>query len=48
MIGDRDIVISIDGGINDETSKLVDTDIVVSGSYVLGSEDMNNSINLLR
>lgn len=48
MIGDRDIVISIDGGINNETSKLVDTDIVVSGSYVLGSEDMNNSINLLR
>lgn len=48
MIGKRNIVISIDGGINNETSKLVDTDIVVSGSYVLGSEDMNNSINLLR
>ena len=48
MIGDRNIVISIDGGINNETSKLVDTDIVVSGSYVLGSCDIQESINLLR
>lgn len=48
MIGNRNIVISIDGGINDETSKLVDTDIVVSGSYVLGSADLSKSISLLR
>ena len=48
MIGDRDITISIDGGINNETSKLVDTDMVVSGSYVLGSDDLNKSISLLR
>jgi ribulose-phosphate 3-epimerase len=48
LIKDRDIVISIDGGINNETSKLVDTDIVVSGSYVLNSDDMAESINLLR
>ena len=48
MIGNRNIVISIDGGINNETSQLVDTDIVVSGSYVLGSDDIQRSINLLR
>lgn len=48
IIGNRDIVISIDGGINDETSKLVDTDIVVSGSFVLGSSDINKSIESLR
>lgn len=48
LIGDRNIVISIDGGINSETSKLVDTDIVVSGSFVLNSDDIDNSINVLR
>jgi len=48
MIGERDIVISIDGGINGETSKLVDTDMVVSGSFVLGSDDLTESISLLR
>lgn len=48
MIGDRNIVISVDGGINNETSKLVDSDIVVSGSYVLGSDDLARSISLLR
>jgi len=48
MIGNRDIVINIDGGINSETVKLVDTDIVVSGSYVLGSDDIIGRINSLR
>ena len=48
MIGDRKIVISIDGGINADTSRLVDTDIVVSGSFVLNSDDLDNSINVLR
>ncbi len=48
MIGNRNIVISIDGGINADTSKLVDTDIVVSGSFVLNSDDLDNSINVLR
>lgn len=48
MIGNRKIVINVDGGINAETSKLVDTDIVVSGSFVLGSSDIDNSISLLR
>ena len=48
LIKDRNIVVSIDGGINNETSKLVDTDIVVSGSYVLNSDDMAKSIDLLR
>ena len=48
MIGDRNIVINVDGGINSETCKLVDTDIVVSGSFVLGSSDIEKSISLLR
>lgn len=48
MIGKRDIVINVDGGINSETCKLVDTDIVVSGSFVLGSSDIEKSISLLR
>lgn len=48
MIGNRNIVISIDGGINSETCKLVDTDMVVSGSFVLESSDINKSISSLR
>ena len=48
MIGSRDIVLSVDGGINAETVKLVNTDMVVSGSFVLGSKDIEESINVLR
>ena len=48
LIGNRDIVISVDGGINSETVKMVDTDIVVSGSFVLGSSNIEESIGLLR
>lgn len=48
LIGNRNILISVDGGINLETVKLVDTDMVVSGSFVLGSNDIEESIGLLR
>ncbi len=48
MIGKRKIVISIDGGINDETSKLVDTDMVVSGSFILNSDNWEKSIEAVR
>jgi len=48
MIGKRDIIINVDGGINAETVKLVDSDVVVSGSFVLGSDDLERSICLLR
>ncbi len=39
--------ISIDGGINDETIKQVNTDIVVSGSYICKSLNYNEQINKL-
>ncbi len=48
LIGRRDIVINVDGGINGETSKLVDSDIVVSGSFVLGSGDLEKNIEAVR
>ena len=43
-------LVSVDGGINDETFKLVDkyVDIVVAGSYVTSSEDYQEAINKLR
>lgn len=48
MIGNRNIIVNVDGGINAETCKLVDSDVVVSGSFVLSSDDLDSSINLLR
>lgn len=44
----RDIVICVDGGINDETiSKVQTSDIVVSGSYVLNSDNYQKAIDRL-
>ena len=48
FIGDRNIILSVDCGINEETSKLVDTDMVVSGTFVLGSENIEEAINKVR
>ncbi len=48
MIGNRKIVINVDGGINDGTAPLVESDMVVSGVFVMKSEDMDKSINMLR
>ena len=48
LIGKRNIVINVDGGINSETAKLVDSDIVVSGSFVLNSDDWEKNINAVR
>lgn len=49
MIKKRKILISVDGGINADTIKKVSgADIVVSGSYVVGSNDFQNQINKLR
>lgn len=49
MIKKRKILINVDGGINDKTiSKVADTDIVVSGSYVINSDDFQTRINELR
>lgn len=44
----NDIVINIDGGINEETVKLVNTDMVVSGSFVCMSDNFDEQINKLK
>jgi ribulose-phosphate 3-epimerase len=41
-------LISIDGGVNATNIKFIDTDMVVSGSYVCFSSDMNKAINKLK
>ena len=46
-----DYVINVDGGINEDTAKLVKeagADMVVSGSYVCKSEDYNQRIESVR
>ena len=43
-----DIEISVDGGINNNTCNKCNSDILVSGSYVINSLDFSNSINILR
>ena len=44
----RDIVINIDGGINDKTiSSIKEVDMVVSGSYVLNNDDFEERIQTL-
>ena len=48
MIGKRPIVINVDGGINEETSKLVNSDIVVSGSFIFKSESLEKGIEAVR
>lgn len=43
------IKISVDGGINDEIAKRLDfVDIIVSGSYIINSENFDESIKLLK
>ena len=45
----RDILISVDGGINNKTrSSLNQADILVSGSYITNSEDYEKAIESLR
>lgn len=43
-----DIIVSIDGGINDKFIKYIECDIVVSGSYICKSEDFNERIKKLK
>lgn len=43
--------IQVDGGINGETAKLVKqagADVLVSGSYIFGAENMKDAVDLLR
>ena len=49
MIEKRKISINVDGGINDKTiSKAKESDIVVSGSYIMNSDNFQEKINILR
>ena len=49
MIGNRNILINVDGGINANTiSKVSQADIVVSGSYVINGDDFQERIDSLR
>ena len=41
-------VINVDGGINNETIKLVKSDMIVSGSYITMSDNFNENINKLK
>ena len=41
-------IINVDGGINDETINLVNSDMVVSGSYVVISDNYNDQIRMLK
>ncbi len=49
MIGKRKILINVDGGINNDTiGKVSNSDIVVSGSYVVGSDNFEEAITSLK
>jgi len=46
-----DLDIEVDGGINDKTIELADnagTNLFVSGSFIVKSEDVQNSVNILK
>ena len=47
----RDVRIQVDGGINGETAKLVKeagADVLVSGSYLLKSQNMSETVKMLK
>ena len=51
MIGDRNIEIEVDGGINEETYRQVieaGADVLVAGSYVFNSNNYNEAIRKLK
>jgi ribulose-phosphate 3-epimerase len=51
MIGDRNIILSVDGGINNDTAPLAiesGADMLISGSYIFGSDDYAKAIEGLR
>lgn len=49
MIGKRKILINVDGGINKDTiGKVSNSDIVVSGSYVIGGDNFEEAITSLK
>ena len=51
MIGDRPILLEVDGGINPETAascRRAGADVLVAGSFVFGAADRREAIQLLR
>ena len=44
----KNVLINVDGGINSSNVKYLDSDIVVSGSYVCKSDDINKQILRLK
>ena len=51
MIQNRDIILSVDGGINASTAlmaKEAGADMLVAGTYILGSNDWSKAISSLR
>jgi ribulose-phosphate 3-epimerase len=51
QIGTRDIMLQVDGGLNDSTAPLAiaaGADVIVSGSYIFKSPDMKEAILTLR
>ena len=45
----NNIIINIDGGVNNNTKSMcVDCDMVVSGSYIVKSDNFQNKIDSLR
>ena len=47
-INNLDYVIEVDGGINDETIKLVNSDISVVGSFITKSDNYQEQVNKLK
>lgn len=47
-IKNKNILIEVDGGINNETIKLVDVDIAVAGSYIINNDNYQQQINKLK
>ena len=47
-IKDKNIILEVDGGINDETIKKVNVDIAVAGSFIVNSENYEQQINKLK
>ena len=47
-IKNKNILLEVDGGINNETIKLVDVDIAVAGSYITNNNDYQHQLNKLK
>ena len=47
-IKNKNILIEVDGGINDQTIKKVDADIAVSGSYITNNDNYELQITKLK